>query len=102
MAAKRVLAACFIATLAVVAPARAQLNVSPFSYMLDAGMLQAAPPMPTASASTDTNTRGAGDVKFGPRQAVPQMPCRPGDSPETDLQGRVPPTDIQTGRAALG
>src|SRR4051794_37754761 len=70
--------------------------------MLDAGLLHAAPPQPTASASTDTNARGAGDVKFGPRQSVPQLPCRPGDSPETDLQGRVPPTDVQTGRAALG
>src|SRR4051794_2132545 len=64
-------------------------------------MLQAAGPTVTASASMSSQA-GATDVRFGPRQAVPQLPCRPGDSPETDLQGRVPPTDIQTGRAAQG
>ena len=45
---------------------------------------------------------GGDDVRFGPRHAVPQLPCQPGDRPETDLQGRVPPQDIATGRAALG
>ena len=42
------------------------------------------------------------DTTFGPRTAVPQTPCRPKDRPETDLQGRIPPTDRLTGRAAEG
>ena len=41
-------------------------------------------------------------VKFGKRTAIPQLPCRPGDRPETDLQGRVPRRDILSGRAAQG
>src|SRR4051812_17428957 len=92
---------CLVASLLLGATARAQTNVAPFSYLLDAGLLHSAPPPPTASASASPR-QGDGDVRFGPREAVPQLPCRPGDSPETDLQGRVPPTDIQTGRAALG
>jgi len=38
-------------------------------------------------------------VRYGPRQAMSQAPCGPDDAPETDLQGRVPPQDLLTGRA---
>lgn len=41
-------------------------------------------------------------MTFPKRTAVPQVPCGPGDRPETDLQGRVPPADLLTGRAAQG
>src|SRR4051812_42187169 len=79
VAAKLVLAAV-IATLASTATAHAQAtNIAPFSYMLDAGLLHAAPPPPTASASmpSATSAQATQDVRFGPRQAVPQLPCRP-------------------------
>jgi hypothetical protein len=41
-------------------------------------------------------------VTFGPRTAVPRVPCHPDDRPETDMQGRVPPADLLNGRAAQG
>jgi len=34
--------------------------------------------------------------------AVPVAPCGPGSLPETDLQGRIPPADVASGRAAAG
>jgi hypothetical protein len=93
-----------VATLAAAPSAYAQDRVDPFSFMLDAGLLHSQPPVVTASAGPPppTSREGTGDIRFGPRQAVPQLPCQAGDSPETDLQGRVPPTDVQSGRAALG
>ena len=39
-------------------------------------------------------------VDAGPTPAVAQ--CRPGDKPETGMQGRIPPEDIASGRAAEG
>jgi hypothetical protein len=96
----KLLAACVIATLALAATAHAA------PLVLDPGVLLAPAftmPQPTASAGTQApGPVDAVNVRFGPRTAVPQLPCRPGDSPETDLQGRVPPTDIATGRAARG
>ena len=38
-------------------------------------------------------------VRYGERQAMPQARCGPDDAVETDLQGRVPPQDVTTGRA---
>lgn len=54
------------------------------------------PPAVSSPAQT------ADDIRFGPRQAVPQTECQPDDLTETDLQGRVPREDILTGRAAQG
>jgi hypothetical protein len=34
--------------------------------------------------------------------AVPVAQCGPGSLPETDLQGRIPPADVASGRAAAG
>ena len=34
--------------------------------------------------------------------AVPAAVCGPGSLPETDLQGRIPPADVASGRAAQG
>jgi hypothetical protein len=62
-------------------------------------------PAPVAmgsSGTTTTRVAGTESVRFGPRTAVPQLPCQAGDQPETDLQGRVPPGDIASGRAAQG
>lgn len=60
-------------------------------------------PVPTASATAQPSSAAPSTgVRFGPRHAVAQLPCRPGDAPETGLQGRVPPSDIASGRAALG
>ncbi len=62
-----------------------------------------AAPVATASAGPAITRQAAGDgVRFGTRHAVAQLPCRPGDTPETDLQGRVPPAQIASGRAAMG
>ena len=69
--------------------------------LLEAGLFTA--PVPTASATAQTGDASQSTgVRFGPRHAVEQLPCRPGDAPETGLQGRVPPTDTASGRAALG
>jgi len=57
--------------------------------------------VPASSAVAAVNTSGD-EFDFGPREAVPQLPCQPGDNPETDLQGRVPPEDVASGRAAEG
>jgi hypothetical protein len=80
-----------------------------FAYLLNAGSLLVGPgvphgPMPVAMGSSGPVTRadGTADVRFAPRTAVPQLPCRPGDDPETGLQGRVPPGDLVSGRAAQG
>lgn len=35
-------------------------------------------------------------------KAVPTAQCGPGSLPETDLQGRIPPADVESGRAAQG
>jgi hypothetical protein len=73
--------------------------------MLNAGLLGSPGPQgpsPVAMGSSGPATRAEGAVRFGPRVAVPQLPCRPGDKPETDLQGRVPPGDLASGRAAQG
>ena len=37
-----------------------------------------------------------------PLEATPQLPCGEGSAPETDIQGRVPAADHESGRAALG
>lgn len=74
---------------------------------LDPAQLLAAPfhlPQPQASAGPGEGaaTRQAAPVRFGPRQQVPQLPCRPGDRPETEIQGRVPPSDTASLRALQG
>lgn len=38
----------------------------------------------------------------GDPPATPQAKCGPGSLPETGRQGRVPPQDVESGRAALG
>jgi hypothetical protein len=55
-----------------------------------------------ALASPAGAQEDADDVHFGPRKAVPQLPCGKNDRPETGLQGRVPPDDVASGRAAQG
>jgi hypothetical protein len=42
---------------------------------------------------------GAGGATAGP---TPRATCGPGSLPETDLQGRIPPADVASGRAAQG
>jgi hypothetical protein len=37
-----------------------------------------------------------------PLKATPQAPCGPGSMPETDIQGRVPRADVESGRTAKG
>ena len=37
-----------------------------------------------------------------PLEPTPQIPCGPGSKPETDIQGRVPQKDHDSGRAAKG
>ncbi len=103
-----------VTALAVPSPAATGRSddVARFNYLLDAGSLllgadhQGGPSsavMASAGAPAPTVRRqGTGAIRFGPRRAVPQLPCQPGDMPETDLQGRVPPGDIASGRAAQG
>jgi len=50
--------------------------------------------VPLAIAQQGTGTEG---IVFGPREAVEQLPCRPGDRPEPGLQGRVPRQDAVSG-----
>lgn len=57
--------------------------------------------LPTAGGYGNALSTGE-QVVFPERAAVPRLPCRPGDRPETDLQGRVPKQDLLTGRAAEG
>ena len=94
----KLLTVCGIAVLALTGTAsatvltRATILTPPFTM-----------PVPTASATAAANGQPTPrNVRFGPRHAVKQLPCRPGDHPETDLQGRVPPVDTATGRAAQG
>ena len=47
-----------------------------------------------------TGTAGADDVPD--RVAVPRADCGPGSRPETSIQGRVPRSDFDSGRAAQG
>lgn len=69
-------------------------KVSPALYRaLVVGTVMAAVALPALASE---------DVSFGERVSVPQLSCRADDRPETDLQGRVPRTDIITGRAAQG
>ena len=55
-----------------------------------------------AVAAVSSIAIAGNEVRFGPRTAVPQRACQPDDRTETGLQGRVPPQDIATGRAAQG
>ena len=57
---------------------------------------------PTGRAISVASAVAQEDVTFGPRSAIPKATCQEGDAPETDLQGRTPPQDILTGRAAQG
>lgn len=67
--------------------------------VLAAVSLVTAAGLPALSRAADRNER---PVTYGTRTAVPQRGCQPSDRPETDLQGRVPPADLLTGRAARG
>ena len=89
---------CGLAALGLAGPARAGFRPFGNELLAPAFML----PAPTASAERAGVPADAAEVRFGPRKAVAQLPCRPGDSPEAGLQGRVPPTDTATGRAAQG
>lgn len=94
-----------IAVVAVVAlPATASAQTAaplPTDPLSAAGLFIA--PVPAASAGAPAgDTSAAAGGTFGPRHAIAQLPCRPGDAPETGLQGRVPPSDTASGRAALG
>jgi len=40
---------------------------------------------------------GTEDIRFGPREAVAQLPCGAGDRPEPGLQGRAPRQDALSG-----
>lgn len=44
----------------------------------------------------------AGAQESLPLRAVPEATCGPGSLPETDLQGRIPPADVDSGRAGKG
>lgn len=81
---------------------------SPSRSIVTASILACVVATILASGSSATGPDGATDrvaardVVFGERTAVPQASCRPQDRPETDLQGRIPPLDRATGRAAQG
>lgn len=50
-----------------------------------------------------TGTLASASAQEGPRAvAVPTAQCGPGSRPETGLQGRIPPEDVASGRAAQG
>ena len=102
------LAACLIATLAFAGSASAHWTGSGSTHFTGTAggyFSESATANFTGSSGVTAALRGpadTADVRFGPRRAVPRLPCRPGDRPETGLQGRVPPSEIASGRAALG
>src|SRR5438132_11457854 len=97
----RLLAGIVVALAASACSASAQTAPWLAGPLAGAGLFGA--PLPTASATAQApGTVPAGNVRFGPRHAVAQLPCRPGDAPETGLQGQVPPGDVASGRAAQG
>lgn len=50
-----------------------------------------------------TGTLASASAQEGPRGgATPTAQCGPGSLPETGLQGRIPPEDVASGRAAQG
>jgi hypothetical protein len=102
--AARFVIACVIATLTFTATASGHPQADVVSLPWpQATPFLLTPVVPASSASAQVSGQAdSGTVRFGPRRSVPQLPCRPGDSPETGLQGRVAPSDIATGRAALG
>lgn len=56
----------------------------------------------TATSERVDPSGGTAATVFPIRKAVPQRACRSNDRPETGLQGRVPPTDVLSGRALRG
>ena len=65
---------------------------------------------PGSAGGRDAEGLGSDIVNMAPRQQTlpaqpgptPQGPCGPGSNPETGIQGRVPPEDHASGRAAQG